>query len=82
MTALNNLSGIVANVFIHPAAEDKKKNYEYNYQATKLADDRAVKGCQLPKRLKKGRKPFIPSHSVKYFIVFAHFLTWRLRLLN
>ncbi len=60
MTALNNLSGIAANVFIHPAAEDKKKNYEYNYQATKLAVERAVKGCQLPKRLKKRKEAVHP----------------------
>lgn len=28
---------IVCGVFIHPAAEDDKKIYQYNYEATKLA---------------------------------------------
>ena len=28
---------IVCGVFIHPGAEDNKKIYDYNYEATKLA---------------------------------------------
>lgn len=34
---------IVAGVFIHPAAKDDKKIYQYNYDATKLAIQRAMK---------------------------------------
>ncbi len=35
---------IIVSVFIHWAAADKKKIYEYNYEATKLAIKRAMKG--------------------------------------
>lgn len=35
---------IVCGVFIHPAAEDDKKIYEYNYQATKEAIANAMGG--------------------------------------
>ncbi|XZE43170.1 formaldehyde-activating enzyme [Pirellulaceae bacterium SH467] len=35
---------IVCGVFIHPAASDDKKIYEYNYQATKDAISNAMKG--------------------------------------
>ena len=35
---------IVAGVFIHPAAKDDKKIYQFNYDATKLAIERAMKG--------------------------------------
>ncbi len=35
---------IVCGVFIHPAAEDDKKIYEYNYAATKDAIANALKG--------------------------------------
>ena len=35
---------IVCGVFIHPAAEDDKKIYDYNYQATKDAIASAMKG--------------------------------------
>jgi len=35
---------IVAGVFIHPAAKDDKKIYQYNYDATKLSIERAMKG--------------------------------------
>ncbi|GIW95301.1 MAG: formaldehyde-activating enzyme [Pirellulaceae bacterium] len=35
---------IVCGVFIHPAAEDDKKIYEYNYEATKLAIRNAMQG--------------------------------------
>lgn len=34
---------IVCGVFIHKAAEDDKKIYEYNYEATKLSIQRAMK---------------------------------------
>jgi 5,6,7,8-tetrahydromethanopterin hydro-lyase len=35
---------IVCGVFIHPAAEDDKKITQYNYEATKLAIQNAMKG--------------------------------------
>jgi 5,6,7,8-tetrahydromethanopterin hydro-lyase len=35
---------IVCGVFIHPAAEDNKKIYQYNYTATKQAIASAMKG--------------------------------------
>ncbi len=35
---------IVCGVFIHPAATDHDKIYEYNYEATKLAIKRAFSG--------------------------------------
>jgi 5,6,7,8-tetrahydromethanopterin hydro-lyase len=34
---------IICGVFIHPAAEDNAKIYEYNYEATKLSIERAMK---------------------------------------
>jgi 5,6,7,8-tetrahydromethanopterin hydro-lyase len=35
---------IVCGVFIHPAAKDNAKIYQYNYEATLLAIERAMKG--------------------------------------
>jgi 5,6,7,8-tetrahydromethanopterin hydro-lyase len=35
---------IVCGVFIHPAASDDNKIYQFNYEATKLAIARAMKG--------------------------------------
>jgi len=35
---------IVCSVFIHPKAEDKKRIYKFNYEATKLAIRRALSG--------------------------------------
>ncbi len=35
---------IVCGVFIHPAASDDNKIYQYNYEATKLSIQRAMKG--------------------------------------
>lgn len=35
---------IVCGVFIHPAANDDKKIYEYNYEATKLSIKNAMEG--------------------------------------
>ena len=35
---------IICGVFIHPAAEDDTKIYDFNYEATKLAISRAVRG--------------------------------------
>jgi 5,6,7,8-tetrahydromethanopterin hydro-lyase len=34
---------IIVGVFIHPAAQDNEKIYQYNYEATKLAIKRAIK---------------------------------------
>ena len=35
---------IVCGVFIHPQAQDNAKIYDYNYEATKLSIQRAMKG--------------------------------------
>jgi 5,6,7,8-tetrahydromethanopterin hydro-lyase len=35
---------IVCGVFIHKAAEDNKKIYDYNYEATKLSISNAMSG--------------------------------------
>jgi 5,6,7,8-tetrahydromethanopterin hydro-lyase len=35
---------IVCGVFIHPAAKDDQKIYQFNYEATKLSIQRALKG--------------------------------------
>lgn len=35
---------IVCGVFIHPAAADDKKIYDYNYEATKMAISNAMTG--------------------------------------
>ena len=35
---------IICGVFIHPAASDKAKINQYNYEATKLSIERALKG--------------------------------------
>ncbi len=39
---------IVCGVFIHPAAEDKAKIVKYNYEATKLSIQRAMKNLPTP----------------------------------
>jgi 5,6,7,8-tetrahydromethanopterin hydro-lyase len=39
---------IVCGVFIHPAAEDNAKILKFNYEATKLAIVRAMKGLPTP----------------------------------
>ena len=39
---------IVCGVFIHPAAEDNKKILKYNYEATKLSIERAMKNQPTP----------------------------------
>ena len=35
---------IICGVFIHPAAKDNDKIYQYNYEATKLSISRAMRG--------------------------------------
>ena len=55
---------IVCGVFIHPAAKDDTKIYDYNYEATKLAIKRAMTGEPKIDEIlaKKGEKhPFSPK---------------------
>jgi 5,6,7,8-tetrahydromethanopterin hydro-lyase len=55
---------IVCGVFIHPAAADDNKIYQYNYEATKLAIKCAVNGTPKMEEIlaKKGSKhPFSPQ---------------------
>ncbi len=46
---------IVCGVFIHPAAEDDKKIYDYNYQATKDAITNAMKGAPSVDQMLAGK---------------------------
>jgi 5,6,7,8-tetrahydromethanopterin hydro-lyase len=46
---------IVCGVFIHPAAEDDKKIYDYNYQATKDAIANAMKGAPTVDQMLAGK---------------------------
>jgi len=56
---------IVAGVFIHWEAEDDKKIYDYNYEATKLAIARAMKGEPSADEMVEGKDsakhPFSPK---------------------
>ncbi|MCC6580284.1 MAG: formaldehyde-activating enzyme [Phycisphaeraceae bacterium] len=56
---------IICGVFIHPAAEDDAKIYDYNYEATKLAIVRAMKGEpkieEVIARKDKAKHPFSPK---------------------
>ncbi len=47
---------IVCGVFIHPAAEDDKKIYEYNYQATKDAIHSAMTGRPTVEEMLAGKE--------------------------
>ncbi len=47
---------IVCGVFIHPAAEDDKKIYEYNYQATKDSIAAAMKSSPSAQEMVDGRE--------------------------
>lgn len=42
---------IVCGVFIHPAAEDNAKILKYNYDATKLSIERAMKNLPTPQEI-------------------------------
>jgi len=42
---------IVCGVFIHPAAEDNAKILKYNYEATKLSIQRAMKNSPTPSEI-------------------------------
>ena len=46
---------IVCGVFIHPAAEDNKKIYDYNYKATKEAIASAMKGKPTVQEMLAGK---------------------------
>jgi 5,6,7,8-tetrahydromethanopterin hydro-lyase len=46
---------IVCGVFIHPAAADDKKIFQYNYEATKLAISNAMKGKPTADEMVKGK---------------------------
>ena len=46
---------IVCGVFIHPQAEDNAKILKYNYEATKLSIQRAMKGEPTPKAVIAGK---------------------------
>jgi 5,6,7,8-tetrahydromethanopterin hydro-lyase len=56
---------IVCGVFIHPQAEDDKKIYQYNYEATKLAIKNAM-GNQ-PSASEMVAKKDAASHPFKGF---------------
>ncbi|MFO0917304.1 MAG: formaldehyde-activating enzyme [Planctomycetaceae bacterium] len=53
---------IVCGVFIHPAAADDKKIYQYNYDATKLSIQRAMKnepsGDEMLAKKSTAKHPF------------------------
>ncbi len=46
---------IVCGVFIHPAAEDDKKIYEYNHEATKMAIVSAMSGKPTAQEMVAGK---------------------------
>ncbi|MFO0882980.1 MAG: formaldehyde-activating enzyme [Pirellulales bacterium] len=51
---------IVCGVFIHPAAADDKKIYQYNYDATKLAISSAMTGKPTVEEMLKGKDQVHP----------------------
>lgn len=51
---------IVCGVFIHPAAEEDKKIYDYNYQATKDAIANAMKGKPTAEEMLAGKDSVHP----------------------
>ena len=46
---------VICGVFIHPAAEDNAKILKYNYEATKLSIERAMKGEPSAKQVIAGK---------------------------
>lgn len=56
---------IVCGVFIHPQAKDDSKIYEYNYEATKQAIARAMKGEpkieEITSKKDSAKHPFSPK---------------------
>ena len=55
---------IVCGVFIHPAASDDKKIYQYNYEATKLAIKCAMEGKPTADEMIAGKEQV---HQVRGF---------------
>ena len=51
---------IVCGVFIHPAAAEDKKIYDYNYEATKLAIKNAMTGKPTADEMLEGRSQTHP----------------------
>jgi 5,6,7,8-tetrahydromethanopterin hydro-lyase len=51
---------IVCGVFIHPAASDDKKIYQYNYEATKLAIKCAMEGKPSADEMIAGKEQVHP----------------------
>jgi 5,6,7,8-tetrahydromethanopterin hydro-lyase len=51
---------IVCGVFIHPAAADDKKIYQYNYEATKLAIACAMAGKPSADEMIAGKEQVHP----------------------
>ena len=51
---------IVCGVFIHPAANDDKKIYQYNYEATKLAIKCAMEGKPTADEMIAGKEQVHP----------------------
>jgi 5,6,7,8-tetrahydromethanopterin hydro-lyase len=51
---------IVCGVFIHPAASDDKKIYQYNYEATKLAIKCAMEGKPTADEMIAGKEQVHP----------------------
>lgn len=47
---------IVCGVFIHPAAEDDKKIYDYNYESTKMAIKNAMEGKPTAEEMIAGKE--------------------------
>jgi 5,6,7,8-tetrahydromethanopterin hydro-lyase len=56
---------IVCGVFIHKAAKDDNKIYQYNYEATKLSISRAMKGDpkvdEITAKKDSAKHPFSPK---------------------
>ena len=46
---------VVCGVFIHPAAKDDSKIFKFNYEATKLAIERAMKNLPTPREVVAGK---------------------------
>ena len=51
---------IVCGVFIHPGAEDDKKIYDYNYEATKMAISSAMTGKPTADEMIAGKEEVHP----------------------
>lgn len=56
---------VVCGVFIHPAATDNKKIYDYNYEATKLAIANAMGGKPTAEEMIAGKE--VAAHPFKGF---------------